>query len=83
MEITAYTHNSCNSKNPIPIKVETLSYWKNKECKHPITKENIEELLNYNDDKFILGVTRYGNSLAKSNERVFMDQLVDFIHISY
>ena len=80
MEITAYARNSCNSKNPIPIKVETLSFWKNKECKHPITKENIEELLNYNEYKFILGVT---NSLAKSNERVFMDELVDFIHISY
>ncbi len=80
MEITAYTHNSCNSKNPIPIKVETLSYWKNKECKHLITKENIEELLNYNEYKFILA---YSKSLAKSNERVFMDELVDFIHISY
>jgi|688.fasta_scaffold1789622_1 hypothetical protein len=80
MEIIAYTHNSCNSKNPIPIKVETLSFWKNKECKHPITKENIEEFLNYNEYEFILGVS---SSLAKSNERVFMDEFVDFIHISY
>lgn len=80
MEITAYTHNSCNSKNPIPIKVNTLSFWKNKECKHPITKENIEEFLNYNEYEFILG---FSNSLAKSNKRVFMDEFVDFIHISY
>ena len=83
MEITAYAHNSCNSKKPIAIKVEYLNYWENRECKHPITKENINKFLNtnYNLNK-PLNIS-YSNTLFKGNERVFNDELVDFIHITY
>lgn len=83
MKIIAYTYNSCNPKRPIPILVEQLSFWQNRESKHPITKDNIDKFLNYNDEKMILGFSRYSNSLAKSNEMVFNDESVDFIHISY
>lgn len=82
-QIIAYTYNSCNPKKPIPVLVENLSYWKNKQCRHEINKNNINEFLgtNYNQNKpFILS---YSGTLIKSGERVFNDQFVDFIHISY
>jgi hypothetical protein len=82
-QIIAYTYNSCNSKKPIPVLVKSLSYWKNKVCRHEINTNNINEFLGtkYNENKpFILS---YSGTLIKSNERVFNDQFVDFIHISY
>lgn len=82
-QIIAYTYNSCNQNKPIPMKVNYLSYWKNKECKHGINPNNINEFLGtkYNESKpFILS---YSGGLIKGNERVFNDLFVDFIHISY
>lgn len=82
MEITAYLFNSCNKLSPIKSKVDFLNYWENKECVHSINKKNIEKFLNtYNQEKpFMLS---YSKKLFIGNERVFNDEIVDFIQISY
>lgn len=82
-KIIAYTHNSCKHSEPIPINVNHLTYWKNKQSKHEINIQNINEFLGtkYNENKpFILS---HSCGLIKSSERVFNDLLVDFIQISY
>jgi hypothetical protein len=82
-QIVAYTYNSCKQCTPIPVTVKTLGYWKNKECRHEINPNNINEFLGtkYNENKpFIIS---YSGTLIKSTERVFNDLFVDFIHISY
>lgn len=82
-QIVAYTYNSCNQNKPIPIPVNCLSYWKDKECRHEINIQNIDEFLDtkYNENKpFIIS---FSGTLIKSNERVFNDLFVDFIVISY
>lgn len=82
MEITAYLFNSCKQSSPMKSKVDFLNYWENKECTHKITKENIEKFLNEYNHLKPLNLS-YSKKLFIGYERIFSDQMVDFIQISY
>lgn len=80
MEILAYCFNSANQQKPIIKAVESLFFWENKECSHPVTKENILKCLEYGEGRLRLDSK---NKLIKSSENCTLDYYVDFIKISY
>ena len=80
MEILAYCYNTTNQQKPIIKAVESLFFWENKECSHPVTKENILKCLGSNEGRLRLDNK---NKLIKSLENCTLDYYVDFIKISY
>jgi hypothetical protein len=80
MQVLAYCFNSLKPQTQIIKEVNSLFFWENKECNHPITKDNILKCLDYSNQPLRLDSK---NKLIRSNERCFLDEFVDFIHVSY